>query len=136
MSKTYTLKPWNEVNNHHFISKERWNALANKELKAEFFDGFLATTAMIYPKGEMPTLGNTFVVDKDDLRESVYKAPTDNTNVNVEKKVDSTEDKPKEKTYTKDDVRNAGVRVMKNIENEDEAIASALAIAKLIHELN
>lgn len=127
MSKTYVLKSWNEVKDHHFISKERWNKLANRELKVEFLDGFLSTTALIHPNGEEPTFGNTFLVNKDDLRECVKKAPTDKP-----KKSEN----PEEKTYTKDDVRKAGMKAMQNIEDLDDAIASAVAISKLIHELN
>jgi hypothetical protein len=132
MSKTYVLKHWDAVNDHHFINRKRWDELESKVLEVEFLDGFLSTSALIYPKGETPTIGNVFMVKKDDLIECVHKAPTKDTNKNCA----PTNETLKEKTYTKDEIRKAGARVMADIESESEAISTAMAIGKLINELN
>ena len=124
MNKKYILKSYNEVSDHHFITEALWNDLASKELEAEFLDGLLSDTAIISPSNTERTFANTFMVAKSDLREIKREAPSNPTPT-----------KPTEKTYTKDDVRKAGMRVVENIVNEDDAIASALAIAKLINEL-
>lgn len=127
MSKTYVLKSWDEVDNHHFISKERWDALANTPLKVEFLDGFLTKTAMIYPKNENPTLGNVFMVVKDDLREVVKEKPT----------VKKAPTNPKtEKTYTKDDIAREISLLMKDIDDEESAIEYALILGKLMSKFN
>ena len=120
MSKIYRLKPWDEVTSHHFISRETWDALVNSNLYIEFGKGLFGSSVMISTDKEM-NIGNMFIVDKDDLYEVEETLPAD---------------KVVEKTYTKDDIRNAGARAMKGIVNEDDAIISALAIAKLINELN
>lgn len=129
MSKTYKLKPWEEVENHHFITKARWEALMEKELEVEFLDGFLSSSAVIYPKGERATFGNIYIVDKSDLIEicDCEKCATP----------DPTATPKKKKTYTKSDIRKAATRVVSNPDlDEDDAIASAVALARLIKELN
>ena len=134
MKKTYVLKSWDEVANHHFIAKERWDALTNRELEVEFLEGFLSTSAIIYPKGERATITNSYLVVKDDLREVVNEAPK---NEPTKANADTVKEIPKrKKTYTKNDIRSASARVMANIEDETEAIISANTLAKLIKELN
>lgn len=127
MKKIYRLKPWDEVENHHLIDKEAWNELANAEA-LDVEECFL-DTVLIVPRGVPKTFRNIRAVTKDDLYVVEEKNPCDNNcncNTNLKKK-----------TYTKDDIRNAGMRVMETIgDDEDSAVASALAIAKLIKELN
>lgn len=126
MNKKYALKAYNEVSNHHFISKEVWDNLAKKELHAEFLTGFFCDTALITPADVEKTLDNTYMVSRGDIREIEF-APCTNPPLNVS---------PNEKTYTKNDIRVAGALAMADIEDEDEAIVSAIAIAKLINKLN
>lgn len=131
MKKIYRLKPYDEVTNHHFIPHKTWNYLASCDLVVEFGKGFFSDSAVICPTDEK-SLANTYIVSKDDLLEETVTCNCD-CNCN-----NSTPDPKvtKEKTYTLSDIRKAGMRAMDKIEDEDEAIVSALAISKLICELN
>ena len=122
MNKIYRLKPWNEVENHHFMFEDVWNKLADAPaLNVERLGGFMGDSVLISVADDNRTFGNTFIVDKGDLYE-VEEKTTPPTEL-------------KEKTYTKEDIRIAGARAMADIENEDDAVVSAIAIAKLIHKL-
>lgn len=127
--KIYRLKPYDDVTNHHFINSATWNYLANCDLEVEFGRGIFSESAIVCPTDEK-SLANTYVVSKDDLREVVYEAP----NCNCDKV--APDPNATAKTYTLKDVREAGMRAMAKIEDEDEAVVSALAISKLIYELN
>ena len=117
------LKPYNEVENHHFMSKENWDHLAEADnLRVENLTGLFEDSVLICPVNEEFTLANTYMVSKDDL----YKVE--------EKTTPPTE--AVEKTYTKNDIRVAGALAMADIEDEDDAVVSAVAIAKLITKLN
>lgn len=122
MKVKYTLKPWDEVTNHHFISRETWDRLANSPaLEVELLKGVFNTSAMIYVKGEERNLANIFFVHKDDLRECVKKAPTN----------------PKtEKTYTKAEISSMMSLVLSEVEDETEAIQYALVLGKLMAKFN
>ena len=127
MKTIYRLKPYDEVSNHHFINHKTWDYLASCDLEVEFGRGIFSESAIICPTDEK-SLANTYVVSRDDLLASEVTTPCgENCNCNTVNK---------EKTYTIADVRRAGMRAMKDIEDEDEAIVSALAISRLIHELN
>lgn len=127
MNKKYRLKAYDKVSFHHFIDKEKWNELANApELKVEFLDGFLGETVLISPKGEARTFANTFMVDKNDLY--VVKEKVNPTPVATEEK--------KDKSYTKDELYRTGALVLKDIEDEDEAISTSIILAKFLNKLN
>lgn len=123
----YRLKPWNEVTEHHFITEESWNMLVNTpKLNVAPLGGLMGTSVLISPADSENSLFNTYIVDKDDLYE-------------VEEKISKTTPNPataETKKYTKNDIRCAGMRVLENITDEDEAIATSIIIAKLINELN
>ena len=126
-NKKYGLKAWDKVANHHFITKETWDKLANEpELETERLKGMFEGSVLIAPKGELFRRDRSYLVVEEDLY------------VVEEKKTEPKKsNKPTEKTYTKDDIREAGIRVMMDSDWEEEtAIASALAISKLINELN
>lgn len=133
MEKIYRLKPYDAVTNHHFIDKKRWDALADcKNLNVEFLEGFLLTSAVIHPEGVAPALGNVYIVSKDDLYEV---KPECEPTPNVEKTTNVDSNATAEKTYTKKDIRKASARVMNTIDDEDEAVNTAIALARLICEL-
>lgn len=136
MTKKYRLKPWKDVDFHHFIMEETWDKLANcEELEVEFLNGVFEKSALIHPKGSKAELGNTFVVEKDDLIEIKVedKVSCPNPPLKAEKSATT----KKKKTYSKNDIRKAAMRVVSNEElEEDDAIASAVALARLIKELN
>ena len=125
-NKKYRLKAWDKVANHHFIKKETWDKLANEpELEIERLKGIFEGSVIVAPKGELFIRDSSYLVDKNDLylveekKTELEKSPT-----------------PTEKTYTKDEIREAGVRVMMDSNlDEDSAVASALAISKLINRL-
>ena len=128
MNKKYRLKPYDSVEYHHFIEKSAWDKLASAtELSVEFLGDALSDTALICPVGVEKTIANAYLVSRSDLY-VVKDTPTNNAKSN---KADI-----KEKTYTKDDIRKAGMRVVECAEGETEAVAYSLAIAKLINELN
>lgn len=123
--KIYRLKPWNEVDEHHLISKTTWDDLASREkLDVEFLKGLFSGSVMIHTKGAL--LGGLFVKAEDiyEVKATEKKNPNETSNV---------------KTYTKDDIRKLAMKVMTettDIEDEKEAIIMSLALAKLINELN
>lgn len=122
MNKIYRLKPWNAVDNHHFISEENWKRLAEADnLRVEYLTGLFDDSVLICSVDKEFTLENTYMVSKTDLYEVEEKTtpPTES----------------KEKTYTKNDIRVAGALAMADIEDEDDAVVSAVAIAKLITKL-
>ena len=131
MRKNYRLKPYDDVTNHHFISRETWDKLANCDLEVHSLRGFLSSTALICPRGEgTPSLLDCSMVDFKDLYEV-----TEETNVVAN---NTANEVVKEKTYTKDEIRSAGARALAKNEpsSVNEAVISAIAIAKLINELN
>ncbi len=122
MKKFYRLKPWDEVTEHHFISREKWDALSECEsLDIEDF-GDTGNTVLVVPTGVPMTFSNVRAVKRTDLYEVEEKTTPPTESI--------------EKTYTKNDIRVAGALAMGDIENEDDAIVSAIAIAKLINKLN
>jgi hypothetical protein len=104
------------------MSKESWDRLAKADdLRVENLTGLFEDSVLICPVNEEFTLPNTYMVSKDDI----YAVE--------EKTTPSTEGE--EKTYTKNDIRVAGALAMADIENEDDAVVAAVAIAKLITKL-
>lgn len=122
MKKIYRLKDYDKVKNHHFIDKETWDKLTSyPELDVEFPGGMFKDTAIITPLGKKHSIDDSYMVDVGDLYEVKASKP---------------EPKATVKTYTKDEIRDAGIRVMMDSNlDENSAIASALAIAKLINRL-
>lgn len=139
MSKTYRLKAWDEVKNHSFIPKETWDTLASCDaLEVTFYKGFFADVALIFPKGETSIFLNSYLVKKEDLLEVEDNAHPNNPEKNEAKKSDDTCIEPEEKTYTKDEIREAGARLMREdfFSDANSAVIGALTIAKLVNKLN
>lgn len=133
--KIYTLKPWDAVVNHHFITKDAWNKLVSVgELEVREFNHIFVEDVLIAPKGTTPEFGVSYLVSTSDL---------DIREVEVAEEVRTPDpaDTPKEKTYTKDELRKFASATLSNLgANNDITIEmasiSALAISKFINELN
>ena len=135
MKKIYTLKPWDAVENHHFISKGTWDEMVEVgELEVAEFKLFMCDDVLIAPKGTEARIGTAFCVKRDDLKVTEVEDEPVTKKPKKEKSAD-------EKTYTKADLRKKASEIISDFGKEEKLdlssiTLSAIALSRLINELN